>query len=591
MRRPSAVVCLALVVLLLGAGGSQAAKRKPDKPNPKPKKPTSAVAPVSLVAQGNNRISVAGLHTFLDTVKLSNAGNGLVVVNRLPLERYVLGLNEVPPEWPMHALRAQAVAARTYALWTLLKPPVGDAATYGFDICASTDCQVFSGADVLALSDGHRWVQAVRDTAGEAVLYRGQPILARYHSTSGGRTFDNEDVFYDEPAYPYLQGVPSPYEQGAPLLRWKVTMPLAHVEALLQTAGWWGPQHGELESVRTLPPPSRTGLPYPDMKFKGTKGSLVKLGDDFRTVARDNAPSMFPGVYPSQGPTGTLPETLPSERFKVVTAGKKVHFYGRGWGHGTGMSQWGAHGMALRGSSYADILGHYYRNTTVGPVPYKGAIDVGVSWAQSSVSATGSFSIVDGTGKTIVPNALGTWGFTYTGGDNIAIDPGGVGPPPDDFKPDKRLPTGGGPSIDVDIVEAPKTVSAGDAAKLTIDLSKPARVSTVTSGNAKFSDLNVELKDRGKGTISWVAPLQPGRYEVRVEALSELAAGRSEPIQIAVKALRAKGEDKAGGPRGLEDASAAGASLPLKLTALLLLLGVGFAGVTGTIIWWPRQRS
>ena len=576
------VACCALVLsALLGPLGSPAMA--------KPKKPTSAIAPVSLVAHGNHRISVAGLHGFLDTVRLANAGDGLVVINRLPLERYVLGLNEVPPDWPLHALRAQAVAARTYALWTLLRPPVGDAATYGFDICASTDCQVFTGADVLALSDGHRWVQAVRDTAGEAILYRGQPILARYHSTSGGKTFDNEDVFYGERSYPYLQGVSSPYEQGAPLLNWSVTFPLAHIQTLLQSAGWWGPQHGRLVSVRTLPGPSRTGFPYPDISFKGTKGTLVKFGDDFRTVAREKAPSLFPGVYPSQGPSGTLPETLPSERFRATTTGKTARFDGRGWGHGTGMSQWGAHGMAQLGSSYVDILRHYYRNTTVGPIPYKGPIDVGVGWARSSVSATGSFSIVDGNGKTIVRNALGTWGFNYTGGNTVAIEPGAIGPPPDNFKPKKRIPTGAA-SIKVDILEAPKTIPAGEAAPLTIDLSRPARVSTVTSGKSKFSDLNVELKDEGKGRISWVAPLQPGRYEIRVEATSDRAAGRSQPIEITVKAM--VGEAEAGnGPKALDETSETGASLPLRLSALMLLLIVGFVGVTVTITWWPQQRS
>ena len=580
----AAGVCVLVMAGLLGPLAPLAAAQ------PKNQKPTSAVAPVSLVAHGNNRISVAGLPSFLDTVKLSNAGDGLVVVNRLPLERYVLGLNEVPPEWPLHALRAQAVAARTYALWTLLRPPVGDAAKYGFDICASTDCQVFSGADVLALSNGHRWVQAVRDTAGEAILYRGQPILARYHSTSGGRTFDNEDVFYGERAYPYLQGVPSPNEQGAPLLDWRVTMPLDHVQALLQNAGWWGPQHGRLIDVRTLPPPSRNGYPYPDLKFKGTKGTVVKFGDDFRTVARENAPSMFPGVYPQADADGGYPETLPSERFVTTTSGNTVVFNGRGWGHGTGMSQWGAHGMARLGSSYVEILRHFYRNTSVGSVPYRGPIDVGVGWARSSVSATGSFSIVDGTGKTIVRNALGTWGFNFTGGNTVAIEPGPVGPPPDDFKPRKKLPTSGG-TIDVDILEAPKSIDAGDAATLTIDLSKAARVSTITSGDAKFSDLNEELKDEGRGRISWVAPLQPGKYKVRVEAASDRAAGRSSPVEIAVRSTMAKAKGPGDGPRALEDAAAAGASTPLRITALLFLLVVGFACATGTIIWWPRQRS
>ncbi len=590
-RRPAAVLCCTLATMLvLGSlGGVATAKRKAGKADPKPKKPTSAVAPVSLVAHGNNRISVAGLHSFLDTVKIASAGDGLVVINRLPLERYVLGLNEVPPEWPLHALRAQAVAARTYALWTLLRAPTGDAATYGFDICATIECQVFSGADVLSLPDGHRWVQAVRDTAGEAILYNEAPILARYHSTSGGRTFDNEDVFYTEPAYPYLQSVPSPHERASPMWRWEVTFSRQNLQALLEAAGWWGSQHGRLVSVRTLPPPSRNGLPYPDIRFKGTKGVVVRFSDDFRTIARDLAPSMFPGAYPSQGESGPLPETLPSERFKVVTRGNVVHFNGRGWGHGTGMSQWGAHGMALLGATYTDILAHYYKNTTVAPFPYAGPIEVGVGWGRPSVTATGSFSIVDGTGKTLVKNALGTWGFRWTGGESVAIDPGQIGPAPDVFVPKVRVPTGGAP-IEVEILEAPKTIQSGAAASLTIQLSRPARVSTITSGSARFSDLNVELEDKGRGRISWVAPLEAGRYKVRVEAIADKAAGRSRPIEIVVRETTAKA-GRRGGPKSLRESEEARASTPLALSAFVLLLIVACWSATVTIGWWPRRRS
>ena len=583
--------CILALVLcaLLALSPSAVAQSKKGKKGKSQRPPTSAIAPVSLVAHGNSRINVAGLHAFLDTVKLSNASDGLVVVNRLPLERYVLGLNEVPPEWPLHALRAQAVAARTYALWTLFRPPIGDAAVYGFDICATIECQVFSGADVLGLSDGYRWVQAVRDTAGEAILYRGEPILARYHSTSGGRTFDNEDVFYDDRPYPYLQGVPSPWEAAAPLWRWEVNFTKANLQILLERAGWWGPQYGRLVAARTLPPPSRNGLPYPDIKFRGTKGSLVRFGDDFRTIARDLAPGLFPGVYPSQGESGTLPETLPSERFKVVTTGNIVHFYGRGWGHGTGMSQWGAHGLALQGATYTDILDHYYRNTTVGDVSYKGPIDVGVGWGHSSVTASGSFSLVDGTGRTLVENALGSWTFTYTGGNQIAITPGEIGPARDP-KPEK----GGGQGISpikVRVVDFPKRVFSGQAAQLTIDLSRAARVSTSTSGNSRFSDLSVELKKAGESWISWIAPLDPGRYTVRVEATSDAGSGRSPPIEIQVLERRSGGNQGGRGPTALEVFEETGASIPLTLTAFALLLVVGCWAATVTMGWWPRRRS
>ena len=588
VRRSAALACALGLTTALLAGAPAHAKPKP-KP---PKKPTSAVAPVRLVANGNHRIAIAGQHNFLDTVKLSSAGNGLVVINRLPLERYVLGLNEVPPDWPMHALRAQAVAARTYALWTLLMPPIGDAAAYGFDICASIECQVFTGADVLSLEDGHRWVQAVADTAGEAILYNGRPILARYHSASGGKTFDNEDVFYDEGAYPYLQSVPSPNEEASPLWRWQVRFTRQDLQALLERAGWWGPAHGRLVSARTLPAPSRNGLPYPDILFKGTKKALVRFGDDFRTVARDLAPGMFPGRYPSAGNTssGRLPETLPSERFTVVTSGNAVNFFGRGWGHGTGMSQWGAHGMARLGFTYVDILRHYYRNTTLGPVGEIESVDVGMAWGLPSVTASGSFKIIDGTGKTLVENALGPWGFTWTGGPKVAINPGAIGPPTDNFGPKKRVPTGGAP-IKVEILEAPRTISAGEAVPLTISLSQSARVTTITSGGARFSDLNVDLEGKGRGRITWVAPLEPGRYQVRVEATGQNAAGRSSPIEIVVRKDPPPEDDAGTVSKQLQKVEQTGASAPLVLSALGLLLAVGCVVAAVTMGWWPRQRS
>ena len=549
--------------------------------------PRSAVAPIRLVARGNDRISVAGLHTFLDTVRLGSAGNGIVVVNELPLERYVLGLNEVPPEWPLEALKAQAVAARTYALWTLLRPPTGDAATYGFDICATVECQVFSGADVLALPEGHRWVQAVSDTAGEAILYKGGPILARYHSTSGGRTFNNEDVFYGEPAYPYLKSVPSPWETPAPLWRWQVRFTVENVQAMLERVGWWGPDFGKLVSVRSLPPPSRNGLSYPDLRFKGKKGAIVRFGDDFRTIARELAPAMFPGVYPSAGPIGPLPETLPSERFNVATRGGIVTFNGRGWGHGTGMSQWGAHGLALLGRTYRDILAHYYRNTSVGSLPYPGEIGVGVGWGLSSVTASGAFRIVDGRGRTLVDNATGTWRFRWTGGNTLAIDPGTVGPPLPDVKTPRKLPVGPS-SIRVRILDAPETVVAGKFAVLSFAISQAARVTTVTSQATRFSDLNVRLAARGRGRIRWMAPSKPGRYRVRVEATSQTGAGVSRPVRIRVRAAGAA--DASAGRDGGPLLDETGASVPLAVSALALLIVVGVAVAAVTIELWPMRR-
>jgi stage II sporulation protein D len=205
------------VLLLLWAPGTVAAA---------PRTWTGVASPVRLVPLSSVPTRVGGLHSYFGTIELKSASDGIAVVDVLALERYLLGLREVPLDWPMEALRAQAVAARTYALWTLATERAGAAEVYGFDICASDQCQVFSGADVIAAPDGDRWRRAVKSTVRRVAVYGGEPILARYHSTSGGRTLTNSEAFPGDPDLPYLRSVPSPHEEESPLFRWTVSFEL-----------------------------------------------------------------------------------------------------------------------------------------------------------------------------------------------------------------------------------------------------------------------------------------------------------------------------------------------------------------------------
>ena len=520
----------------------------------------AAVGPVRLVATGNAPIAVAGLHSFFDTVELTSASDGLVVSNRLPLERYVLGLNEVPTTWPEEALKAQAIAARTYALWTLEGGRTGDAAIYGYDICATVQCQVFSGADVVTAENGARWTSAVEETAGQTILYDGSPILARYHSTSGGRTIDNEDAFPEESAYPYLKSVSSTTETESPLYRWRVKFKLSEVEAMLRRAGWWA-NPKPLKQVRTI-----AGSPFynPNVAFEGEGVRLVRTADEFRDIARDLAPAMFPGRYPSAGntSTGRLPETLPSERYDVTTQGKKVVFDGGGWGHGSGMSQWGAQGMAKLGASYIDILTHYYTGVSVGDYPDPGIIEVGVDQGRSAVTASGSFKIVDGRGKTIVGRALGTWTFEWAGSGAVAIQP----------------PQGFGLPLEVGIVDAPKKVLVGESAFLTVALSRPAKVTTETLASPTgYRDPGTSIKDAGRRRIVWLAPLEEGSYRVRVQARAGPTKRTSEPIEIEVTSTPVrdeKPEERGPAPSGGDDPSAPPV-LAVAIFAALVVLATG----------------
>lgn len=513
--------------------------------------PGALVGPIRLVARGDDPIHVAGLHGYFGQVGVTPASDGLVVTNRLSLERYLLGLQEVPPGWPEEALRAQAVAARTYALWTLSRPPAGAAATYGFDICASVECQVFSGADVVATPDGARWAAAVRDTAREAVLYEGAPILARYHSTSGGMTLDNSQAFPGEPDYPYLQGVPSRTEQGSPLYRWEVRFPLGHLQAMLARAGVWTAGHGALRRAVTVP--SSTGLHYPDVVLTGAEKNLRIDAEGLRDIVREQGPALYPGVYPSRWFTtsGRLPETLPANRIEIVTRKRVAIVTGRGWGHGTGMSQWGAHGMALAGASYRDILGHYYTGTTVAEVGAPQSISVGVAWGRPSVVATGAFDIVDGRGDVAVRDALGSWTFTPGGGGVVRVAP----------------PRGHALPLRVGIVAAPKRAEPGERVPITFALSKPARLS-VGSGEAG-------VHRAGRGRVFWTAPRDPGSYDVTLTASS---GSDEEERHVEIRVVAEETTERPA-PEG-RDGAAAGL---VRLLVAAVLIGLVIVGLGSRI--------
>ncbi len=484
----------ALGVAILIAGSSISGQGVEAKERRRP----VVVAPLRLIADDRSTITVAGLHAYAGDLVLSSASDGLVVVNRLPLETYLLGLNEVPLDWPIEALRAQAIAARTYALHTLSQPRGGAAAVYGFDICASVECQVFSGADVLRLSsDGERWVEAVTSTTGTAVLYRGDPILARYYSTSGGRTFDNEQIFPSEGAYPYLKGVTSISERRSPLYRWRVIFRLQAAQRILERAGSW--TVGRLRSVRTIP--SATDAHYPDLLFEARRKSRRMSTEEFRDIVRELAPDMFPRLYPSPADTsaGRLPETLPSNRFRAESRGRRMIVRGRGWGHGVGMSQWGAEGMARQGASSEQILDHYYSGVEIDEFPDPGPIDVGVAWARPEVTVSGAFRIVDGENNVIVDAAAGTWHFRPAGPGAVAIDP----PKRHDFP------------VRVAVVSAPDQVIPGDKLAIEIALASPASVTVGLLGDEAGE---AEVLGAGRRRLKWRAPRRAGTHNVVVTA-------------------------------------------------------------------------
>jgi stage II sporulation protein D len=166
------------------------------------------------------------------------ASGGVNAINAVDLEDYVRGVvsGESPASWPAEALRAQAVAARTYAIATS-KPGTG------FDHYADVRSQVYNGvAGERPTTDA-----AVRDTGSEVVVYDGRPVVTYFFSTSGGHTEDVENSFLGARPQPWLRGVPDPYDDASPRHRWSLRWALARVDARL--GGW---VRGRLLGVEVL---------------------------------------------------------------------------------------------------------------------------------------------------------------------------------------------------------------------------------------------------------------------------------------------------------------------------------------------------
>jgi stage II sporulation protein D len=168
-----------------------------------------------LRAAGSGQIAIAGVGTYrgtLEAVATSSEAGSLNVVNAVPVDQYVKGVipNESPASWPQAALRAQAVAARSYALSTQVS---GN----GFDLYDDTSSQVYDGLD----SETAATNLAADATRGQVVVYAGKIAQTYFSACSGGHTESVQNVFFGPPV-PYLVGVPDPYDGACPLHTWRL---------------------------------------------------------------------------------------------------------------------------------------------------------------------------------------------------------------------------------------------------------------------------------------------------------------------------------------------------------------------------------
>lgn len=265
-------------------------------------------------------------------------------VVEMDLEEYIKGVvaSEMPGEFEMEALKAQAVAARTYALSRIkIYDEKGNSAHPQAPLCDGVHCQVFLSREDLQKAKSAQWMlkywpkisEAVEKTQGMVMIYEDELVTQPlFHSTSGGRTANSEDVFVAW--VPYLRSVESPYEEGAPHLKDTVTISLQEFKTKVQSK--YKNLNLDLKNIGNLVQILERNTDGRVRKIK--VGNLILSGRDVRETLG-----------------------LRSANFTVTISGDKIIFNTVGFGHGVGMSQWGANGMAGKGSNYTEILKHYYQ--------------------------------------------------------------------------------------------------------------------------------------------------------------------------------------------------------------------------------------
>lgn len=355
---------------------------------------------VSLTAGGQEPVISYNNRSYRGSikVKLNRTSTALIVINDLPLEQYLYGVvpREMSNQWPVEALKAQAVAARTYVVKNQAKHMAD-----GFSVCDETNCQVYGGYS----SEGAVARQAVDATAGQILLdNQGALIYALYHSNSGGYTEDNANV--NGYKFHYLMGKPDPYSLGNGLADWSYTTSAAEGSGntMFDKLIAKFPDMSAISRIATASYPS--GRVYAvtiideigkEFKMSGSEfgkmfnpgfstavnkqsfmSSKFEVSDDaiVYVLNGDGKSYQFDGGLKNMvvRNTGTYMPFTSGEFYEVKSASsvktypkspRNITFIGHGWGHGVGMSQWGAYGMAMQGKTWQDILQFYYDGVVI----------------------------------------------------------------------------------------------------------------------------------------------------------------------------------------------------------------------------------
>jgi len=350
-----------------------------------------------------NWLTSDSIGSYRGALNVTRDGPNVAVIDDVGFQDYLLGLSEMPRTWPLPALEAQVVAARTYALWHVLAAPPSPWKNAGAQICASDSCQVYRGLGAEQAKGSNQWATAVAATADQVLLWHRLVVFPAYGSRDGGQTVSG--------GVPWLPAVADPDDATSPLHHWQWSAPLQALEA---TLGITAPDHltalvtqnGQVVATVTHADGSTTNTAFDPAAF-------------YQTLNK---------TFPA--PAG-LPRPLPSRRFSVSSSSGQVAFDGSGFGNLVGLSQYGALGKALKGMAAPDILASYYGGLrpVVLPatqMPASILVEIGSGRPQLKVWAPGPLRVLDASGKVLAVTTGGAWTVTADRGGALRVEPGGA---------------------------------------------------------------------------------------------------------------------------------------------------------------------
>ncbi|MCS7299643.1 MAG: SpoIID/LytB domain-containing protein [Spirochaetia bacterium] len=262
-------------------------------------------------------------------IRLITSENGIMVINVVELEEYLSSVvpSEVPALWPMEVLKAQAIVSRTYAVRKMIENQDKD-----YDVVSTYKSQVYSG-----ISKVHpRTSRAVRETEGIVITHNDEVIFAFFHANSGGYTEKPEIIGVKE-NLPYLKPVIDNYSKNTFRSFWKTSI-------------------SKKDFLNSIFGRKNLKMEYINIPYRLPSGSIAEI----EVVANDGKSSIIRRINVNRF-REIFPMVL-SPKFEIDIEGDNIVFTGIGWGHGVGMSQWGAKEMAIKGYNYKEIIRHYYND-------------------------------------------------------------------------------------------------------------------------------------------------------------------------------------------------------------------------------------